>query len=107
MLNGRTEHHNFDRRPITGKRHCDEIIISHVRLFRGAIGRDFDFKDDNASPHRSHGVEDLLESEDICRMDRPTSSPDLNVTAQVWDVFGRCLAARSHPPENTRQMKQI
>lgn len=76
MLNGRTELHIFDSGSLTGDRYCDEIILPHVRLFRGAIGPDFIFVDDNARPHRALAVEELLESEDICRMDWPACSPD-------------------------------
>ncbi|GFX47370.1 transposable element Tcb2 transposase [Trichonephila clavipes] len=86
MLNGRTELHIFDD---------------------GAIGPDFIFKDDNARPHRAFAVEELLESEDITRMDCPAYSPDLNPIEHVWDAFGRRIAARLHHPENTQQLKQM
>ena len=76
MLNGRTELHVFDRGSVTGDRYCQEVILPHVRLFRGAIGADFVFMDDNARPHRTHAVQQLLE--DITRMDWPAYSPDLN-----------------------------
>ncbi|GFV90437.1 transposable element Tcb2 transposase [Trichonephila clavipes] len=68
MLNGRTELHIFDRRSVIGDRYCEEVP-PHVRLFRGAISPDFIFMDDNARPHRTLAVEELLESEDITRMD--------------------------------------
>ncbi|GFT85544.1 transposable element Tcb2 transposase [Trichonephila clavipes] len=69
MLNGRTELHIFDRGSVIGDRYCEEVLLLHVRLFRGAIGPDFIFMDDNARPHRTLAVEELLESEDITRMD--------------------------------------
>ncbi|GFV62809.1 transposable element Tcb2 transposase [Trichonephila clavipes] len=68
MLNGRTELHIFERGSVTGDRYCEEVLLPHVRLFRGAIGPDI-FMDDKARPHRTHAVEVLLESEDITRMD--------------------------------------
>ncbi|GFX84748.1 transposable element Tcb2 transposase [Trichonephila clavipes] len=68
MLNGRTELHILDRGSVTGDRYCEEVL-PHARLFRGAIGPDFSFMDDNAQPHRILPVEELLESEDITRMD--------------------------------------
>ena len=98
MLNGRTELHVFDRGSVTGNRYCEEVLLPHVRLFRGAIGPDFIFMDDNARPHRTLAVEELLESEDITRMDRPAYSPDLNPIEHVWDALGRRMAARLHPP---------
>ncbi|GFV66079.1 transposable element Tcb2 transposase [Trichonephila clavipes] len=63
--------------------------------------------DDNAQPHRSLAVEELLESEDITRMDWPAYSPDLNPLEHVWDALGRHIAARLHHPENTQQLKQM
>ncbi|GFV90824.1 transposable element Tcb2 transposase [Trichonephila clavipes] len=65
MLNGQTELHIFDRGSVIGDRYCEEVLLPHVRLFRGAIGPDFIFMDGNARPHRTLAVEELLESEDI------------------------------------------
>ncbi|GFX87500.1 transposable element Tcb2 transposase [Trichonephila clavipes] len=92
---------------VTGDRYCEEVLLPHVRLFRGAIGPDLIFMDDNARPHRTLAVEELLESEDITRMDWPAYSPDLNPIEHVWDALGRRIAARLHHPENTQQLKQM
>ncbi|KFM61350.1 Transposable element Tcb2 transposase, partial [Stegodyphus mimosarum] len=107
MLNGQTKLPVFDRRSVTGDRYCEEVLLSHLRLFRGAIGPDIIFMDDNARPHRTLAVEELLENEDITRMDWPAYSPDLNLIEHVWDALGRRIAARLHPPENTQQLKQM
>ncbi|GFX00667.1 transposable element Tcb1 transposase [Trichonephila clavipes] len=69
MLNEQTELHILDIRFVTGDSYCDEVLLPHVRLFRGAIGPDFIFMDANARPHQTLAVEALLESEDITRMD--------------------------------------
>ncbi|GFV35310.1 transposable element Tcb2 transposase [Trichonephila clavipes] len=63
---------------VTGDLYCEEVLLPHVRLFRGAIGLGFIFMDDNARPHRTLAVEEQLESEDITRMDWPAYCPDLN-----------------------------
>ncbi|GFU60486.1 transposable element Tcb2 transposase [Trichonephila clavipes] len=63
--------------------------------------------DDNARPHRILAVEDLLESEDITRMDWPAYFPDLNPIEHVWDTLGRRIAARLHHPENIQQQQML
>ncbi|GFV83245.1 transposable element Tcb1 transposase [Trichonephila clavipes] len=47
MLNGRTKLHILDRGSVTGDSYCDEVLLPHVRLFRGTIGPDFIFMDAN------------------------------------------------------------
>ncbi|GFX54929.1 transposable element Tcb2 transposase [Trichonephila clavipes] len=56
ILNGRTELPDFDRGSVTGDRYCEEVLLPHVRLFRGAIVSDFIFMEDNARPHRTIAV---------------------------------------------------
>ncbi|GFW14927.1 transposable element Tcb2 transposase [Trichonephila clavipes] len=63
--------------------------------------------DDNARLHRILAVEELLESEDITRMDLSAYFPDLNPIKRVWDALGRRIAARLHHPENIQQLKQM
>ncbi|GFU02951.1 transposable element Tc1 transposase [Trichonephila clavipes] len=71
---------------------------------RGAMGLQFLFMDDNAPCNRTVAAEQLLESEDIERMDWPARSPDLNPIEHVWDFLGRCLAARALPPVTIREL---
>ncbi|GFX43302.1 transposable element Tcb2 transposase [Trichonephila clavipes] len=72
---------------------------------RGAMGLQFLFMDDNAPCHRTVAVEQLLESDDIERMDWPARSPDLNPIEHVWDFLGRRLAARTLPPVMIRELR--
>ncbi|GFV53241.1 transposable element Tc3 transposase [Trichonephila clavipes] len=69
------------------------------------MGLQFLFMDDNAPCHRTVAAEQLLESEDIERMDWPARSPDLNPIEHVWDVLGRRLAARTFPPVTIRELR--
>ena len=68
MLNSRTDLHSFDTGSVIGDHYCQDVILAHEHLFRDAIGADFLFMDDNARPHRTHIVQQLLESEDITRL---------------------------------------
>ncbi|GFV20284.1 transposable element Tc3 transposase [Trichonephila clavipes] len=105
MLGSRTDLHIFDAGSLNGTRYCNEILLPYVRLFRGAMGLQFLFMDDNAPCHRTVAAEQLLESEDIERMDWPARSPDLNPIEYVWDFLGRRLAARTLPPVTIRELR--
>ncbi|GFU84740.1 transposable element Tcb2 transposase [Trichonephila clavipes] len=72
---------------------------------RGAMGLQFLFMDNKAPCHRTVADEQLLESEDIERMDWPARSPDLNPIEHVWDFLGRRLAARTLPPVTIRELR--
>ncbi|GFV71038.1 DDE_3 domain-containing protein [Trichonephila clavipes] len=45
---------------MSGHIYQDVILEQHVRLFRGAMGAEFLFMDDNACPHRANIVEECL-----------------------------------------------
>ncbi|GFT17656.1 HTH_Tnp_Tc3_2 domain-containing protein [Trichonephila clavipes] len=61
MLGSRTDVHVFDAGSVNGTRYCNEILLPYVRLFRGAMGLQFLFMDDNAPCHRTVAAEQLLE----------------------------------------------
>ncbi|GFU95367.1 transposable element Tcb1 transposase [Trichonephila clavipes] len=84
MLGSRTDLHIFDAGSVNGTRYCNEILLPYVRLFRGAMGLQFLFMDDNAPCHRTVAAEQLLENEDIEH---------------------RLLAARTLPPVTIRDLR--
>ncbi|GFU69597.1 hypothetical protein TNCV_1351561 [Trichonephila clavipes] len=84
MLGSRTDLHIFDAGSVNGTRYCNEILLPYVRLFRGAMGLQFLFMDDNAPCHRTVAAEQLLKSGDIER---------------------RRLAARTLPPVTIRELR--
>ncbi|GFT55700.1 hypothetical protein TNCV_1424401 [Trichonephila clavipes] len=43
MINGRTQLHVVANGTKTGQRYIDEVLLPHVRLFRGAVGDKFVF----------------------------------------------------------------
>ncbi|GFV32299.1 transposable element Tcb2 transposase [Trichonephila clavipes] len=89
MINGRTHLHVVANGTMTGQRYIDEVLVPHVRLFRGAVGDKFVFKDDNATCHRTLAVQDCLDSEGIQRLVWPARSPDLNplkMCGMLWEA---------------------
>ncbi|GFX74315.1 transposable element Tcb2 transposase [Trichonephila clavipes] len=88
MINGRTRLHVVANGTMTGQRYIDEVLLPHVRLFRGAVGDKFVFMDDNATCHRTLAVQDCLDSEGIQRLVWPARSLDLNPIENVWDALG-------------------
>ncbi|GFT70532.1 transposable element Tc3 transposase [Trichonephila clavipes] len=97
ILGSRTDLH-VQSVMMTGHIYRDVILEQHVRLFRGAMGAESLFMDDNARPPLANIVDECLQSEDITRMDWPAYSLDLNPIEHVWDIFGRQIAARQPPP---------
>ncbi|GFW12809.1 transposable element Tc3 transposase [Trichonephila clavipes] len=83
---------------MTGHIYRDVILEQHVRLFRGTIGADFLFMDDNSRLHCANILDERLQSEDITRMDWPAYSPDLNPIEHVWDMLDRRIEARQLRP---------
>ncbi|GFV80454.1 transposable element Tcb1 transposase [Trichonephila clavipes] len=74
MINGRTRLHVVANGTMTCQRYIDEVLLPHVRLFRGAVCDKFVFMDDNATY--------------------------LNPIGNVWDVLARQVAGRNYPPTN-------
>ncbi|GFW46139.1 transposable element Tcb2 transposase [Trichonephila clavipes] len=68
MINGRTRLHVVANGTMTGQRYIDEVLLPHVRLFRGAVGDNFVFMDGNATCHRTLAVQDCLDSEGTQRL---------------------------------------
>ncbi|GFW63430.1 transposable element Tcb1 transposase [Trichonephila clavipes] len=77
MINGRTHLHVVVNGTMTVQIYIDEVLLPHVRLFRGAV-----------------------DSEGIQRLLWPVRSADLNPIENVWDALWRQVAGRNYPPTN-------
>ncbi|GFX72271.1 transposable element Tcb2 transposase [Trichonephila clavipes] len=97
--------HNHPSNIIERDRYGGRGVLVWEGIMLGAMGLQFLFMDDNAPCYRTVAAEQLLESEDIERMDWPARSPDLNPIEHVWDFLGRRLAARTLPPVTIRELR--
>ncbi|GFS62658.1 transposable element Tcb1 transposase [Trichonephila clavipes] len=100
MIISRTGLHVVANGTMTGQRYIDEVLLPHVRFFRGAVGDKFVFMNDKATCHRTLTVQDCLDSEGIQRLVWPVRSPDLIPIENVWDALGKQVAGRNYPPTN-------
>ncbi|GFX25827.1 katanin p60 ATPase-containing subunit A1 [Trichonephila clavipes] len=92
MINGRTRLHVVANGTMTGQRYIDEVLLPHVRIFRGTVGDKFVFMDDNATCHRTLAVQDCLDSEVVGRHYPPTNKNTLiRALTEEWDKLPQQL----------------
>ncbi|GFV71734.1 hypothetical protein TNCV_3374381 [Trichonephila clavipes] len=93
----------FDAGSVNGTRYCNEILLPYVHLFLEALWvcSSFSWTTMHHVIAQKVAAEQLLESEDIERMDWLARSPDLNPIEHVADFLGRRLVARTLPPVTT------
>ena len=92
MLGCRTDFYIFEEGSTNWVRYCMKILLQCVLHFRGSILPQFFFMYDNAPCHYTLAVEELLESEDIERVDRLARCPDQNPIKHVKDFLERFTA---------------
>ncbi|GFV10573.1 transposable element Tcb2 transposase [Trichonephila clavipes] len=93
MMDDRTDLHFLDTGSVTAQRYRDEVLEPYVLLFRGTVGPNFLFLDDNAPCHQAVLIDDFLETENIQRKSWPANSLDLNLIEYVWYMLGRQITA--------------
>ncbi|GFY15921.1 transposable element Tcb2 transposase [Trichonephila clavipes] len=100
MINGRTRLHVVANGTMMGQRYIDEVLLPHVRLFRGAVGDKYVF----------YGRQRTMSSNTCCsglsRQRGYSTSRMASVFSRskpienVWDALGRQVAGRNYPPTN-------
>ncbi|GFU66040.1 transposable element Tcb1 transposase [Trichonephila clavipes] len=94
MINGRTRLHVVANGTMTGQRYIDEVLLPHIRLFRGAVGDKFVFMDDNATCHRTLAVQDCLDSKgQVAGRNYPPTNKNTLIRAltEEWDKLPQQL----------------
>ncbi|GFY69009.1 transposable element Tcb2 transposase [Trichonephila inaurata madagascariensis] len=92
--------HIFELGSVTTQQYCREIILGHVRIFRGSLGPGFLFMNGNTWPHRSVEV-----SENILRIQWHANCPDQNPIEHALDTLVRRAAQRTTPPYTVQELK--
>ncbi|GFW59744.1 transposable element Tcb2 transposase [Trichonephila clavipes] len=100
MLGSRTDLHIFDAGSVNGTRYCNEILLPYVRLLKSAMGLQFLFMDDNAPCHCSVAAEQLLESEDIERMDWPAHDLRISIPSTCMGLSRQTLGSSYRTTSN-------
>ncbi|GFX45221.1 transposable element Tcb2 transposase [Trichonephila clavipes] len=88
MINGRTRLHVVANGTMTGQLYIDEVLLPHVRLFRGSVGDKFVFIS-GLSRQRGYSTSRMA-----------SAFSDLNPIENVWDALWRQVAGRNYPPTN-------
>lgn len=80
--------------------------MPHVRLFGSNACPELRFIGGNATLHHIVAVTDLLESENILRMDWPGRSPGKTLIEHALDLLRKCLAAHDQAPHLQLMLKK-
>lgn len=83
---------------MTGNFYENNIIRPIIYPLRAEFGENFIFMDDNARPHRTRRVQEVLTEGHVERMNWPAYSADMNPIEHIWDYIGRAIRRRQNPP---------
>ena len=77
---------------------------SFVPFARHYFGDNYDYQDDNATPHRARVVLDFLQQGNVTKMEKPPRSPDCNPIEHLWDELGQAISSMDNPPQNLDEL---
>ena len=74
---------------LTGQQYVEQILRPVVVSFAQRTGRNFEFMDDKAPPHRACVAVDFLRQQCVRALPWPANSPDMSPIEHIWDMLGR------------------
>lgn len=105
VLGNHTNLHIFQEDSVSSTHYCDEILLTHMRLFRDTEGLDFLFMDDIAPRHHTDTVEGILESECIQCINWLARSLRLSPIEHMWNYLCRYLTSCDKGPAKILGLK--
>ena len=92
---------------LNGNRYIQEVLNPVVvpHFDNHPLATRPEFMDDNARPHRSLAVRQVIQNNALTQLPWPAMSPDLNPLEHIWDILGRLVAKRDPPPQNLQELE--
>ncbi|GFW62029.1 hypothetical protein TNCV_1684601 [Trichonephila clavipes] len=100
MINGRTLLHKVANGTMTGQRYIDEVLLPHIRLFRGAVGDKFGFYGRQRNMSSNTCCSGLSRQRGYSTSRMASAFSRSKPIKNVWGAFGRQVSGRNYPPTN-------
>lgn len=82
-------------------------IIDAYAFYTGAVGNNFNLKEDNAWLCRACIEEKYFWQETVQCMEWPARSPNLNPIEHIWNVLRKCVVALNFPPQTLNALVSV
>ena len=66
----------------------------------------YNYQNDNATPHRAWVAPDFLQQGNITKVTQSARSPDFHLIDHIWDELGRAVTSMDNPPHNLGGLRQ-
>ena len=77
-----------------------------VPFARQHFGDNYQYQDDNASPHHAQVVLDFLQQANVTMMEQPARYPHCNPIEYIWDELGSAITSMDNLPQNLGELCQ-
>ncbi|GBN05820.1 hypothetical protein AVEN_237570-1 [Araneus ventricosus] len=81
-------------------RHRNDMLESHILLFRSVVGTCCIFIYHSICPHRVDLIRKYVESKGIWQMDWTSKSPGINAKEHMWYTIAKSIVPRISWPHN-------